>query len=67
MDYYYRKTNQIRFIKLSLAGSELKIVNLRANKISLKRLALSGLLGAKWFCPHCTTGVLKYKSLNVYV
>ena len=29
-------------------------------KLSLKSLALSGLFGAKWFGPYCTTGVLKF-------
>ena len=29
----------------------------RAKKLYLKSLALSGLFGAKWFCPNCTTGV----------
>ena len=30
----------------------------RAKKLSLKSLALSGLFGAKWFGPNCTTGVV---------
>jgi len=39
-------------------------VNFRVKKLSLKSLALSGLFGAKWFGPNCTTGVGYFECFN---
>ena len=38
----------------------------RINKLAWKSFALSGLFGAKWFCPNCTTGVFQNSITNIW-